>query len=238
MATRPRRNHVRNRTVRRQRRSFRELFLDKLKEISGGEPKLVSNATLREALGWEEERYRRVKAQLVYEKLLLVGRGHGGLVGLADASGQPALKIFISYSHADDALKDELVKHLSPLKRLNLIEEWHDRKLKAGDEWDHVISRNLETADVILLLVSIDFVNSKYCYDIELEKALELHDQNKAVVVPVILRSCLWQHTPFAKLQALPHDAKAVTAWVNRDEALTSVADGIRIIAESLRQSQ
>ena len=121
---------------------------------------------------------------------------------------------------------------------MNLIEEWHDRKLKAGEDWDRSISRNLESADIILLLVSIDFVNSKYCYDIELDKALELHDQRKAIVIPIILRNCLWQHTPFAKLQALPRDAKAVNAWADRDEALASIAEGIKSVAETVRQSR
>jgi len=239
MATQPRKKAAKRKTTgRRVRRSYRELFIDKLKELSGGEQKLLPNGAVRDALEWEEERYARIKAQLVDEKVILVGRGQGGTVGLADAPGESALKVFISYSHADEALKDELLKHLSPLKRMNLIEEWHDRKLKVGEEWDRSISRNLESADIILLLVSIDFVNSKYCYDIELDKALELHDQKKAAVIPIILRNCLWQHTPFAKLQALPRDAKAVSAWSDRDEALASVAEGIKTVAETLRQSR
>lgn len=225
-------------STRRARRSYRELFIDRLKEASGGEQKLVANTEVRELLNWDEERYSRIKSQLVDEGRILVGRGRGGTVGLADAPGGSALRVFVSYSHNDEVLKDELLKHLSPLKRLNLIEEWHDRQLKAGEEWDKSISKNLESADIILLLVSIDFVNSAYCYDIELDKALELHDQKRAVVVPIILRNCLWQHTPFAKIQALPRDAKAVSSWADRDEALANVAEGIRAVAETLRQSR
>jgi hypothetical protein len=214
------------------------MFIDKLKELSGDEQKLVSNVEVRLSLGWDEERYSRIKSQLVDERQILVGRGRGGKVGLADAPDGSALRVFISYSHSDEVIKEEVVKHLSPLKRLNLIEEWHDRQLKAGEDWDKSISKNLECADIILLLVSIDFVNSAYCYDIELEKALELHDQKKAVVVPIILRNCLWQYTPFAKIQALPRDAKAVNSWADRDEALANVAEGIRAVAETLRQSR
>ena len=81
------------------------------------------------------------------------------------------------------------MKHLEPLKRLNLIETWSDRELDAGDEWVREISDNLESANIVLLLVSIDFINSEYCYDIELERALELHAEGSAVVVPVILRT-------------------------------------------------
>ena len=205
----------------RKRRTHRELFLDKLKELSNGEQKPIGNKTLRQSLDWNEERYKRIKAQLLEEKAISVGVGGGGTVRLADAPishGANALRLFVSYSHVDETLKTELLKHIEPLKQLNLIESWHDRKLLAGDEWQGAISKNLELADIILLLISIDFINSKYCFDKELKRALDLHAQKKTVVIPIILRSCLWQHnTAFAKFQALPPDAKAVTAWPDRD---------------------
>jgi TIR domain len=218
-------------TKKNGRRSYRDIFLDKLRELVGTEQKLISNAAVKDALGWEDEQYKRVKSQLLDENLVVVGRGYGGSVGLANAPGSKALTLFISYSHVDEALKNELLKHLAPLKRLKLIEAWHDRKLKAGDDLDHEISTNLEKADIAIFLLSVDFINSQYCYDVELEKALELHAKGSLVVVPVVLRSCLWQHTPLAKLLALPKDGKAVTAWADRDEALTDVADGLRLKA-------
>jgi len=219
----------------KKRRTNRELFLDNLRKLSGNEQRLIANNELRSALSWDKEKYDRIKGQLYDENLVIVGRGQGGTVGLADAPGSKALRVFLSYSHADEELKSTLLKHLEPLKRLNLIDAWTDRKLKAGDDWEKDISANLEDADIILLLVSIDFINSKYCYDIELERALELHEANKAIVVPVILRSCLWQHTPFSKLQALPKDARAVWSWPDRDEAFADIAEGIRVLAERIR---
>lgn len=213
------------------RRSYRDSFLDKLKELTGDEQKLISNNAVREALGWDEDRYIRIKGQLLDENLLVVGRGYGGSVGLANAPGSKALTLFISYSHTDEALKNELLKHLAPLKRLKLIDAWHDRKLKAGDDLDHEISANLEKSDIAVFLLSVDFINSQYCYDVELDKALELHAAGELVVVPIVLRSCLWNHTPLAKLVALPKDGKAVTAWADRDEALTDVAEGLRLKA-------
>lgn len=153
-------------------------------------------------------------------------------MGLTSPQGTKALSVFISYSHKDEVFKDDLVKHLSPLKRLGLVEEWNDRKIAAGAEWDQVISENLERANIILLLVSIDFITSKYCYDVELERALERHAKGEAVVVPIVMRNCLWQHTPFAKLQALPKDAKAISSWGDRDDAFTTIAESIRQIAE------
>ena len=87
----------------------------------------------------------------------------------------------------------------------------------------------------MLLLVSADFISSEYCYENELDKALERHHAKRAIVIPVILRHCLWNELPFGKLQALPAAAKPVTAWDNLDEALMSVAQGVREAAQSLR---
>ena len=96
----------------------------------------------------------------------------------------------------------------------------------------------MENADIILILVSIDFINSKYCYDIELDRALERHAAGQCRVVPVILRGCLWQHAPFSKLQALPRDGKPATTWEDLDLALANVAEGIRLGAEDIIASR
>lgn len=155
-------------------------------------------------------------------------------MGLTSPEGTEALNVFISYSHKDEAYKDDLIKHLTPLKRLGLIEQWNDRKISAGSEWDKVISENLETANIVILLVSIDLITSSYCYDIEMERALERHAKGESVVIPIVVRNCLWQHTPFAKLQALPKDAKAISSWSDRDDAFTTVTESIKQIAEQL----
>jgi hypothetical protein len=220
--------------ARRGRVSYRDTFLNQLADLSEDGKNLVSNKALREALQWDEELYKRIRAQLVDERVIFISRGYGGTVGLTSPKGTAALSVFVSYSHKDEAFKDDLIKHLSPLKRLGLVEEWNDRKITAGAEWDKVISENLEKASHILLLVSIDFITSAYCYDVELERALERHAKGEAVVVPIVVRNCLWQHTPFAKLQALPKDAKAISSWGDRDDAFTTVAESIRQIAEQL----
>lgn len=221
----------------RKRRSHQELFLDRLREMSHGEVKPVGNATLRQSLNWDEKRYERIKSKLVGEGLVKPGRGQGGSVCLTKSAKTAPPKIFVSYCHTDRALKAELQKHLEPLKRLKIIQTWTDRELKPGDEWDREISNNLEEAEIILLLISIDFINSKYCYDIELKRAIARHEEGSAVVIPVILRTCLWQHAPFAKLQVLPQSAKSVVSWSSQDEALTSVAEGVLKIAKELRKS-
>ncbi|WP_438036742.1 pentapeptide repeat-containing protein [Sorangium sp. So ce204] len=145
------------------------------------------------------------------------------------------VRLFFSYSHEDEGLRNDLEKHLAPLERDGLVRGWHDRRIAAGDEWAGQIDRNLEEADVILLLVSADFLASDYCFDREMKRALERHDAGKARVIPVLLRPTDWHSAPFARLQALPVDGKAVTSWQNQDEAWTEVAKGIRRAVDALR---
>ena len=136
--------------------------------------------------------------------------------------------VFFSYSHADETLRDELEKHLTILKRQGLIDTWHDRKILAGDHLDHAIDQYLEDADVILLLVSPDFLASKYCYDVEFQRALERHEEGSARAIAVILRPCEWEETPVAKFLVTPKDGKAVTKWPDLDDAMLDVAQQIR----------
>ena len=145
------------------------------------------------------------------------------------------IELFYSYAHEDELLLGELIKHLSILKRQGVIREWHDRKITAGTEWKGQIDRHLDSAGVILLLVSSDFLASDYCYDVELKRALERHDKRQARVIPVILRPVHgWQDAPFGKLQAAPTDGRAITSWTNRDEAFADVARHIRSALEGL----
>jgi TIR domain len=143
-----------------------------------------------------------------------------------------ALKLFYSYSTKDEELRDELETHLSFLRRQGIIEEWHFRNIVAGRNFEDDIDKNLEAADVILLLVSADFSNSDYCSNREMKRALERQDLGEARVIPIIVRPCDWSGAPFANLEALPRDAKAVTTWGNRDEAWTDVAKGLRASVE------
>lgn len=97
-------------------------------------------------------------------------------------------KVFFSYAHEDEALRDKLETHLSLLKRQGVIETWHDRRIGPGDAFGDDIDTALETSDIVLLLVSADFLASDYCHDIEMRRALERHAQGLARVVPIILR--------------------------------------------------
>ncbi len=145
-----------------------------------------------------------------------------------------AIKVFFSYAHEDEALRDKLANHLKVMERTGVIESWHDRQILPGQEWDGQIDDNLATADIILLLVSDDFLASDYCWNVEVKQALKRHEDNDACVIPIILREVDWNRAPFSKLQALPKNAEAVTNWANQDQAFTDIARGIRKAVEEL----
>ena len=142
------------------------------------------------------------------------------------------VSVFMSYAHEDEQLRVALCKHFAVLEHKGLITTWYDRRITAGKEWKGEIDRNLESAGIILLLVSADFMDSDYCYDVEMTRALERHERQEGLVVPIILRPVMWQDTPFSKLQALPTDGKPVTTWDNLDSALVDVTEGIKSAIE------
>ncbi len=148
--------------------------------------------------------------------------------------GTSPIEVFFSYAHEDEALRDELAKQLKLLQRQGTISTWYDRGIGAGQEWAGQIDEHLESAGIILLLVSPDFLASDYCWDVETKRAMERHEARQARVIPVILRPCDWTSAPFGQLQALPKDAKPITSWTNRDEAFLDVARSIRSVAQSL----
>lgn len=150
-----------------------------------------------------------------------------------------AARVFVSYSHKDERLLSELKTHLSPLVRQNLIQTWDDSEITAGANFGEKINENLERAHIILLLVSSDFIASDYCYEKEMERALERHESGEARVVPVIVRDAKWEVIPqLSKLQAVPKNGKPVRNWTNKDTAWKDVSDRIQKMIEDLRDAQ
>ncbi len=145
-----------------------------------------------------------------------------------------ALKVFISYSKADDRHLQSLKNHLSPLIRDGLIRAWNDKDLLPGEEWDKSIRQQLGTADVIVLLVSSDFLATEYIWQ-EIGIAIERHELAEALVVPVIVRPCSWTDAPFARFNALPEKGKPVTKWEDQDEAWNVVVERIKVLSKKLR---
>lgn len=146
-----------------------------------------------------------------------------------------AVKIFFCYAREDEQLLNKLKAHLKPLQRRNIIEIWHDRDIRAGTDWEQEIHQHLNTAQLILLLVSPDFMNSDYCYSVEMKHALERHERKEVCVIPVILRHVYWQEE-FGKLQALPTDAIPIIDryWHSLDEAFFNVVGGIQKAIEDM----
>ena len=142
------------------------------------------------------------------------------------------IKLFFSYSHKDEDLRNELETHLAPLKREGVIDVWHDRRISPGKHFGSEISKHLDDSQIILLLISAYFVESDYCYDAEMTRALELQNSGKARVIPVILHPCDWHRLPFGNLQALPKDGKPISKYPNLHEAFLEVTQGIRAVAK------
>jgi CheY-like chemotaxis protein len=145
--------------------------------------------------------------------------------------------LFYSYSHKDEELRAELDGHLSILRRRGVLRTWYDRRITAGDDWRNAIDEHLKEADIVILLVSAYFVNSDYCHDVEMEVALKRHEKGESVVIPVLVRHVDWEGAKFSHLQGLPTNMKPVTSWLDRDEAWTNVAKGIRRTVEHLSHS-
>jgi TIR domain len=145
-----------------------------------------------------------------------------------------AAGVFFSYSHADELLRDQIEIQLSTLKRQGIIQTWHDRRIIAGEKFANVIEQHVEMADIILLLVSADFIASDYCYDIEMQRAMQRHQAGEAIVIPVILRACDWRGTPFDGLNSTPPDGKPITQYPDRDQGFLEVAKAVRAAVSKL----
>ena len=158
-------------------------------------------------------------------------------------AAQNPVSLFYSYAHEDEALREELCGHLKILERRKLVSPWHDREIQAGEDWNQRISDELQMADLVLLLVSTDFINSDYIFGKELTVAMQRHAAGMATVVPIMIRAVNIESEdadafPFMKLQGLPTDMRPVTSWPNRDEAWTNVAKGLRVTVKTIHEKR
>ena len=151
-----------------------------------------------------------------------------------DRSISIPLSLFYAYAHEDEVRRNELEKHLSLLQRQSVITTKHHRLIVPGTDWAQALDRYLNEADVILLLISSDFLASDYCYGMEMQRALKRHQNHEARVIPILLRPVDWQGAPFHTLQVLPTDGKPVTSWSNLDAAFADIATGIRQVMKEL----
>ncbi len=147
---------------------------------------------------------------------------------------QTPFHIFYCYAREDKGFRDALDRHLAGFKRQHLLSTWSDREIKAGEEWKTAIDTNLQQAHIVLCLVSPDFLASDYCYEKEMQQALERHKQGTARVIPILVRPTYWENTPLSELQMLPSDAMAVVLWPHTDAAWVDVVSGILLVIQEL----
>ena len=143
-----------------------------------------------------------------------------------------AFKVFISYSHKDERFKDELVTMLAGLQRRGIVDAWHDRRIEAGDEWHKSIQNAMDDCDIAILLVSPDYLASRFIQEDEQPKLLKRREEMKARVMPIIIRPCVWQsEETISILQVMPKDGKAVITFSkengDRDQAWADIASDI-----------
>lgn len=148
--------------------------------------------------------------------------------------GSRKLSLFISYSHKDEDVKNKIDTHLSSLKRSEKIETWNDVKIEPGSNWDEKIKKELDVADIILLLISANFIASDYIWNTEIKKAIERDEKKEAVVIPIFCKTCDYKDMPFAKLQGLPFGAKSLNEFNDIDVGLTEIATGIGKIIDNI----
>lgn len=146
------------------------------------------------------------------------------------------IEVFLSYSHKDEDFRKKLEDHLSGVINSGQISTWNYKKIDAGEEWDDAIKEHLDSAQIILLLISSDFLASEYCNSTEMKRAMQRHDLGEACVIPILLRYVDWKDASFAKLQILPSNARPITSknWSDPDLAFFDVVQGIKKIIEKI----
>jgi hypothetical protein len=137
-------------------------------------------------------------------------------------------KIFFSYSKHDREFLEQLIRQMAALRRSDKIAPWDDHQILPGEEWNDEVKKQLNKADIILLLISSDFLSTDYIWEVEIKMAMERHERKEAVVIPIFIRHCDWSGMPFGKLNGLPTKAKPVTDYPDRDKAWLEVVNGIK----------
>ncbi len=154
------------------------------------------------------------------------------------SSIEPAkiIRVFCSFADEDQPLQKKLEKQLKSLERQGQVFVWDKHKVHPGQEQKREIENQLKEADLILLLISQNFISSDDCYGIELGKALRRYADGKARIVPILLRPCTWNGLRFSTFQVLPRNEKPVTLWSKQDVAFQQIVQEIETIVREIRQ--
>lgn len=145
------------------------------------------------------------------------------------------MKMFISYTHADSLYLELFKKHLVTLERNKLLSTWCDQEIIAGDKLDDTIKINIENADIVVFLISVDFLNSFYCYEKELVAVINNLENYKQKIVPIIVRDCDWHDGAIDNYKCITVSDKPVSSHPNSDTAWLSVIKDIKKLLESIK---
>jgi internalin A len=160
---------------------------------------------------------------------------------LSDSNQRP-LRVFFSYSHKDEEYRDQLDVHFAMLRNRGLVETWHDRKIIPGEEWDDTIKQQLQEADLVLLMISADFLNSNYIMNEELKILRERHQRGENFdTIPIFTRECDTEGFEFMKYQGAQQDKQSEMPWIaaaiNRDAVYTAIVKRVKLSMEKLGKS-
>jgi len=157
-----------------------------------------------------------------------------GWQGCSATTGEVSMgwHIFYSYAHEDDELRKKLVTFLAPLRQQRRITEWYDRKIEPGAPWNEEIRNQLSQANLFLFLLSYEFLDSDYCFGVEVEEAFERVKLGQAKVVPVLVKPCLWEDSRFSALQIVPREGKPICPT---DDPRSASLDLFREVAKEIR---
>lgn len=143
-----------------------------------------------------------------------------------------ALSLFISYSHKDERYRDELRGALTAYERKNELIVWDDTRIEPGQKWEAEILEKLERADIIVFLLSNDFILSDYCMQKEMQLALGRDAAGECAIIPIVVRSCRFDMLEVGKTQAILPKAKPIKQHKDRDAAWLEVTKQLdRVIA-------
>ena len=145
-----------------------------------------------------------------------------------------ALHLFFSFVKQDQSYLDEIEKGLTMLKRQGYISIWDERMISAGAEWRREVEEHLDLADIILLLISQDYLNSDFSYEIELKRAMERYNAGGVRIIPILINPCDWKQSPFSQLQVLPKNLKSVSEWQDQQAAIRDIVKNVQIAVEEI----
>jgi len=172
--------------------------------------------------------------EIELEKIYLNKTAEDYSIEVPNKKKSSTIKIFFSYSHKDETYKEELDTHFTALKRSQKIKTWNNCEILAGQTWSDEIERELSEANIILLLISADFIASDYISEVVIQKSLQMENIGKARVIPIFCRPCDLEGMPFTQLEGLPNNKKPISDFENKDKAYLEIVEGIKKVIDDL----